>query len=87
MNYIELIQKAIDYIDENIQEEIFIDTLAKIASFSTYHFYRVFSSFVGLSVMEYVTKRKLQLDDMYKLVVPTATYAVFTTPSVDSDKT
>jgi AraC family transcriptional regulator len=31
-----------------------------IAGFSTYHYYRVFSSIVGLSVMEYVTKRKLQ---------------------------
>lgn len=60
MNYIELIQKTIDYIDENIQEEISVDTLAKIAGFSTYHYYRVFSGFVGISVMGYVTKRKLQ---------------------------
>ncbi len=60
VNYIELIQKTINYIDENIQEEISVDILAKIAGFSTYHYYRVFNSFMGLSVMEYVTKRKLQ---------------------------
>ena len=60
MDYIDLIQKTIDYIDENIHEEITVDMLARIAGFSTYHYYRVFSSMAGLSVMEYVTKRKLQ---------------------------
>ena len=60
MDYIVLIQKTIDYIDENIHEEITVDMLARIAGFSTYHYYRVFSSMAGLSVMEYVTKRKLQ---------------------------
>ena len=60
MRYIELIQKTIDYIDENIREDISVEALASIAGFSTYHYYRVFSSFIGLSVMEYVTKRKLQ---------------------------
>lgn len=60
VGYIELIQKTIDYIDENIQEEITVDTLVRIAGFSTYHYYRLFNSMIGLPVMEYVTKRKLQ---------------------------
>lgn len=60
MDYVKLIQKTIDYIDDNIHEEITVNKLASISGFSTYHYYRVFSSFVGLSVMEYVTKRKLQ---------------------------
>jgi len=60
MNYLELIQKTIDYIDNNIQEKISVDTLASIAGFSTYHYYKVFSSIVGESVMGYVTKRRLQ---------------------------
>ncbi|MDF2892905.1 MAG: transcriptional regulator, AraC family [Clostridia bacterium] len=60
MDYIELIQKSIDYIDENVQEKISINDLASIAGFSTYHYYRVFSSIVGFTVMDYVTKRKLQ---------------------------
>lgn len=60
MDYIELIQKTIDYIDDNIMSKITVDELAKIAGFSTYHYYRVFHSFVGVPVMEYVTRRKLQ---------------------------
>ncbi|WBW96752.1 AraC family transcriptional regulator [Oceanirhabdus sp. W0125-5] len=60
MNYIELIQKTIDYIDNNIKEVISVDTLSSIAGFSTYHFYKVFNNIVGQSAMGYVTKRKLQ---------------------------
>ena len=60
MEYINLIQKTIDYIDEHIQDSISVDTLASIAGFSTYHYYKIFSSFVHLSVMDYITKRKLQ---------------------------
>lgn len=60
MDYIDLIQNTIDYIDDNIGEKITVDKLAEIAGFSTYHYYRVFHSFVGIPVMEYVTRRKLQ---------------------------
>lgn len=60
MDYIELIQKTIDYIEENIEEKITVEELAYLAGFSTYHFYRVFGNLVGLTVMEYVNKRKFQ---------------------------
>lgn len=60
MEYINLIQKTIDYIDEHIKEDLSVDTLASIAGFSTYHYYKVFSSYVHLSVMDYITKRRLQ---------------------------
>jgi AraC family transcriptional regulator len=60
LDYVDLIQKTIDYIDDNIGEKITVDKLAEIAGFSTYHYYRVFHSFVGIPVMEYVTRRKLQ---------------------------
>lgn len=67
MDYIDLIQKTIDYIDDNILEKITVNELAQIAGFSTYHYYRVFNSFVGLPVMEYVTRRKLQYA-LYELI-------------------
>ncbi|HEX3043751.1 MAG TPA: AraC family transcriptional regulator [Bacillota bacterium] len=60
MDYLPLIQRTIDYVDEHIRENISVDQLAKLAGFSTYHFYRVFNSYVGAPVMEYVARRKLQ---------------------------
>lgn len=59
MDYALLIQKSIDYVDDHIKEKISVENLAKVSGFSTYHFYRVFHSFMNISVMEYVTKRRL----------------------------
>ncbi len=59
MDYIVQIQKTIDYIDEHITEKFTVEQLAQLAGFSTYHYYRVFFSFTGMTVMEYVTRRKL----------------------------
>lgn len=60
MDYIDLIQKTIDYIDDNITKKITVEELANMSGFSTYHYYRIFHSFIGMPVMEYVTRRKLQ---------------------------
>lgn len=60
MEYINLIQKTIDYIDENITKNINAQELANISGFSTYHYYRVFRNYVGMPVKEYITRRKLQ---------------------------
>ncbi len=59
MDYMHLIQKTLDYIDDHIMDKITVDHLSELAGFSTYHYYRVFNSFVGMPVMEYVTRRKL----------------------------
>ncbi|MEH7459123.1 AraC family transcriptional regulator [Bacillus pseudomycoides] len=53
------IQKAIDYIEEDVMEKQTLRNLAHIAGFSEYHFHRVFQAMVGDSVMEYVRKRRL----------------------------
>lgn len=59
MSYIEYLQKTIDYIEENIKEPITIEVCADAAGFSKYHFYRLFTLFVGVPLMEYVRKRRL----------------------------
>lgn len=60
MENIDLIQKTVDYIDMNINKKITAQELANISGFSTYHYYRLFNKFVGIPVMEYITRRKLQ---------------------------
>lgn len=51
--------KAINYLEEHIEEEINMNELAKIACCSGYHFQRIFSYIVGLSLSEYVRRRKM----------------------------
>jgi AraC family transcriptional regulator len=60
MNHSQTIQAVRDYIDENIKDEMNAAMLAEIAGYSAYHFSRVFTKTIGISVMSYVTWRKLQ---------------------------
>ena len=55
----EMIQKTMNYIDDNIKAEISAAELADIAGFSLYHFYRLFQLAVGMPLMQYVLRRKL----------------------------
>ena len=54
-----IIQKSLDYIEENLKTEITAAELAKAAGFSLFHYYRVFQSVTGLPVMQYILRRRL----------------------------
>lgn len=48
------IKKSIQYIEENLNEEISLKVIAKRVHFSEFHFHRLFKSITGSTVMEYV---------------------------------
>lgn len=54
-----MIQKSIDYIEENLQTEITAAELAEMAGFSLFHYYRLFQQATGLPVMQYILRRRL----------------------------
>jgi len=60
MDNAQAIQNALDYIDDNIKEEIRVVVIAEKAGYSAYHFSRMFTGVIGISVRAYVTWRKLQ---------------------------
>ena len=59
MNHIDTLQAVLDYIDDNIANEISVAMIAEKAGYSAYHFSRVFTGTIGISVMSYVTWRIL----------------------------
>ena len=59
MDYAEIVQSSIDYIEENILADISIQELANKAGFSMYHYCRLFQSAVGMPVSQYMVRRKL----------------------------
>ncbi len=59
MDYRKTIQSSIDYIEENLKEDLTIEKIAENTSFSPYHFYRLFHAYVGMPVMQYVRRRRL----------------------------
>ena len=59
MGNLDRIQSSIDYIEKNLKSEILAKELAEQASFSIFHYYRLFQMAVGIPVMQYITRRKL----------------------------
>ena len=55
------INDVLDYIENNIEREITLDELAKVATLSEYEFRRIFSFVVGIPIGEYIRRRKLSL--------------------------
>jgi AraC family transcriptional regulator len=55
----ESIQKAIDWIEENLSEKIEMEQLSGIACLSPFYFQRLFNRLVGKPVMEYVKLRRI----------------------------
>ena len=61
MDWIQGIQRAIDYVETNITEEIDFEAAAKEAHSSSFHFQRVFGILCGFSLGEYIRMRRLSL--------------------------
>ena len=61
MNWIMGLQKAIDYIEAHLIEEINYEKVAAESFSSSYHFQRVFSILCGFTLGEYIRNRRLSL--------------------------
>ena len=61
MDWITGMQKAIDYIEANLTEEIDYEKVAAESFSSSYHFQRVFSILCGYTLGEYIRLRRLSL--------------------------
>ena len=59
MEHLKRIQKAVDFIEERLKEELPADQIAKVAGFSSWHFQRLFRATVGDGLKEYIRKRRL----------------------------
>lgn len=61
MNWIANMNNALDYIEKNMDKEITPDEIAKIAYSSKFHFLRTFYMLTGVTLGEYIRKRRLSL--------------------------
>jgi AraC family transcriptional regulator len=59
MDYSVLIQAAIDFIEENLFEDIRSSDVATHIGFSEYHLHRIFCGMLAESVSEYIRKRRI----------------------------
>ena len=61
MDWLAGMNNVLNYIEENITETIDYDKLAKMVCCSTYEFGRIFSFMAGVSISEYIRRRRLSL--------------------------
>jgi AraC family transcriptional regulator len=61
MEWSERMRLVIDYIENNLSDEIDLNQAAKIACCSTFHFQKTFFVITGLTVAEYIRHRRLTL--------------------------
>ena len=61
MNWIERLNTAITYIEENIADELDFSKIAKAAGCSTYHFQRMFIYMTDMPLGDYIRRRQMSL--------------------------
>lgn len=61
MEWLERMRESIDYIEDNLYNEIDFAEVARKAYCSAFHFHRMFSILTGVSAAEYVRRRRLTL--------------------------
>ncbi len=59
MEWIERLNSAITYIEENIYEPLNLEEVSKIACCSTYHFQRMFAYIAEIPLSEYIRRRRM----------------------------
>jgi len=59
MEWLKKISQAIEYIERNLADDISYDEAAKIACCSTYYFQRIFSYVSGVTLSDYIRRRRM----------------------------
>ncbi|MBN9288591.1 MAG: AraC family transcriptional regulator [Gammaproteobacteria bacterium 39-13] len=60
MNYERQLRKVIEFIGQHLDDELTLIQLSDIACFSKYHFHRIFTSYTGLSLQQYIRWLRLK---------------------------
>lgn len=58
-DYLNQIQRAVDYFEDNLTGKVTIGEIAQVAGMSQWHFQRIFRAITGDTVKEYIRKRRL----------------------------
>lgn len=56
---IEAVSRAVDFIEANLEQKIDLNTVARAANYSRYHLHRIFYHTVGITIHDYILRRRL----------------------------
>ncbi|MCF6330585.1 MAG: AraC family transcriptional regulator [Sulfurimonas sp.] len=80
------IKKVLYYIETHLKDDLDLETLAKVAGYSRYHFCRIFKASVGESVISYYTRLRVEIASLKvmsynKSIIEVALEAGYETPN------
>lgn len=58
--YVNSINKVLDYIDQHLPEELTLEKISNVAGFSQFHFHRIFSAMTGETLFSYIWRLRLE---------------------------
>lgn len=61
MEWVERLNQSMQYIEEHLTDEISYEELGRIACCSAYHYQRMFTYMAGVTLSEYIRRRKMSL--------------------------
>lgn len=61
MEWVERLNQSMEYIEEHLADEIDYEQLGRIACCSAYHFQRMFTYMAGVTLAEYIRRRRMSL--------------------------
>lgn len=61
MDWVERLNQSMEYLEEHLKDEIDYEQIGKIACCSVYHFQRMFTYMAGVTLSEYIRRRRMSL--------------------------
>lgn len=58
--YIARINEALVYIDQHLNEDLSLSVVAAVACFSPYHFHRIFRAYTNETLLQYITRKRVE---------------------------
>lgn len=58
--YIHRINRVIDFIEANLDKDLSLEMVAEVANFSPFHFHRIFSAFVGETLLGFIKRKRVE---------------------------
>ena len=62
--HIKRIRKVLNFIEENLDNELSLENLAEIGNYSPFHFHRIFRGIIGETLQEYINRNRMEKSAM-----------------------
>ena len=53
--------RVLEHVDRHLDEQLELEVLASVANFSSFHFHRLFTAWMGETLGDYVRRRRLEM--------------------------